>query len=119
MCQAGLQLRMVQYDTTRKYLNILSMSFEKGQIFWDYRLTFSFVLNVTAYFPPNCTEENLNFVSNAGIRMVQKTENPPCCPQIRPIEKFFSLLKQCVYDKNWKAKNKNELENKIRRTINF
>ena len=43
--------------------------------------------------------------------MVQKDENPPCCPQIRPIENFFGILKQRVYAKNWKA------ENKIRRVI--
>ena len=52
-----------------------------------------------------------------GIRMVQKDENPPCCPQIRPIENFFGILKQMVYAKNWKAENRAQLENKIRRVI--
>ena len=52
-----------------------------------------------------------------GIRMVQKDENPPCCPQIRPIENFFGILKQRVYAKNWKAENRAQLENKIRRVI--
>ena len=42
--------------------------------------------------------------------MVQKDENPPCCPQIRPIENFFGILKQMVYAKNWKAENKAQLE---------
>ena len=49
--------------------------------------------------------------------MVQKDENPPCCPQICPIEIFFGILKQRVYAKNWKAENRAQLENKIRRVI--
>ena len=39
------------------------------------------------------------------------------CPQIRPIENFFGILKQRVYEGNWKAETRTQLENRIRRTV--
>ena len=41
----------------------------------------------------------------------------PKCPQIHPTEKNFGILKQKVYDNNWKAENLAQLEGRIKRCI--
>ena len=41
----------------------------------------------------------------------------PKCPQIHPTEKIFGILKQKVYDNNWKAENLAQLEGRIKRCI--
>ena len=46
-----------------------------------------------------------------------KHENPTCAPQIRPIGNFFGIIKQEIYQNNWKAENRFHLEGKIRREI--
>ena len=40
--------------------------------------------------------------------------NPPCVPQLRPIEHFWGVLKQKVYHRNWQAETLQQLENRIR-----
>ena len=39
------------------------------------------------------------------------------CPEIRPIENFFGIAKQEVYDKNWKAKNRDQLIRRLKQKI--
>ena len=60
----------------------------------------------------HCKNKNLEFLSNNGINYVEKDENPPSAPQIRPIENYWGILKMKVYEGNWSAKNQ---ENLIRR----
>ena len=48
---------------------------------------------------------------------LQKEDNPPACPQIRPIEYFFGIAKQVVYDKNWKAKDRPHLIRRIKEKV--
>lgn len=55
----------------------------------------------------------LEFLENENIRIVAKVENPPNLPQIRPIERFWALLKMKVYENNWSASNKNQLAARI------
>ncbi len=43
-----------------------------------------------------------------------KTDNPPNAPQLRPIEHFWSFLKQKVYENDWKAENTEQLLRRIR-----
>ena len=43
-----------------------------------------------------------------GLKFVPKDQNPPAAPQIRPIEQFWSTLKQKVYEGNWSAKDRNQ-----------
>ena len=38
------------------------------------------------------------------IQYVMKDINPPNAPQIRPIENYWSIFKQKVYENNWSAK---------------
>ena len=47
------------------------------------------------------------------ISFVQKIENPANVPEARPIEDFWSILKGNVYENGWRAKNLDELTNKI------
>ena len=44
-----------------------------------------------------------------------KLHNPPSASQIRPIEVFWSILKQKVYIGNWSAKNRHQLIRRIKK----
>ena len=53
-----------------------------------------------------------------GVRMIQKEENPPNAPPpIPPIENVFGILKQRVYNDNWKAENRAQLEDRFKRCV--
>ena len=49
-----------------------------------------------------------------GINVVPKTKNPPCVPQLRPIEHFWGILKAEVYKHNWRANDLDQLKNRIK-----
>jgi hypothetical protein len=42
---------------------------------------------------------------NNGIAFVEKFENPPNAPQIRPIENYWGILKMKVYEGSWRSFN--------------
>ena len=46
-------------------------------------------------------------------KFIEKDENPPNMPQIRPIEKFWYQLRCKVYENGWEAKDLVELRKKI------
>ena len=46
----------------------------------------------------------MEFLHDNGIAFVEKIDNPPKAPQIRPIENYWGFLKMKVYEGNWKAK---------------
>ena len=48
------------------------------------------------------------------INFVEKGINPPNIPQARPIENFWGDLSQKVYEKDWQAKTKDQLINRIK-----
>ncbi len=43
--------------------------------------------------------------------------NPPNIPQGRPIEDFWSILAQQVYEQNWEAKTTKQVERRIRKKL--
>ena len=49
-----------------------------------------------------------------GIAYVEKDENPPNSPQIRPIENYWGILKMKVYEGNWSAKDREALIRRIK-----
>ena len=49
-----------------------------------------------------------------GIAYVEKDENPPNAPQIRPIENYRGILKMKVYEGNWSAKDREALIRRIK-----
>lgn len=54
-----------------------------------------------------------DFMIESKINFVEKYENPANLPECRPIEQFWAILKQKVYNGNWKAKNLDQLKNRI------
>jgi len=59
-------------------------------------------------------KENLAFLRENSIAYVEKEENPPSAPQIRPIENYWGILKMKVYEGNWSAKDREALIRRIR-----
>ena len=49
-----------------------------------------------------------------GIAFVEKIDNPPNAPQIRPIENYWGILKMKVYERNWTAKTRDHLIRRIK-----
>ena len=58
---------------------------------------------------------NQAWMKEQGLYFISKEDNPPACPQIRPIEQFWSILKQKVYANNWSAENRDQFIRKIRK----
>ena len=56
----------------------------------------------------------LKNLRDQGLPFVERNENPPNAPQIRPIENFWGMLKQAVYDGNWSAKSRDHLIRRIK-----
>jgi hypothetical protein len=54
-----------------------------------------------------------DFMIESKINFVEKYENPANLPECRPIEQFWAILKQKVYNGNWKAKNLDQLKDRI------
>ena len=50
-----------------------------------------------------------------SLTFVPKLHNPPSAPQIRPIEAFWSILKQKVYSGNWSANDRPQLFHRIKK----
>ena len=48
------------------------------------------------------------------IPTVARADNPPAAPQIRPIEQFWSQLKQAVYKDGWEAATASDLKRRVR-----
>ena len=59
-------------------------------------------------------EETQDFLMEHDVWFLQKEDNPPNAPQIRPIEKFWAILKRKVYENNWEADNKGQLVERIK-----
>ena len=55
----------------------------------------------------------MRYLDDNGIQLVQRNFNPQNCPQARPIETFWSILKNMVYERGWEAKTIHELEKRI------
>ena len=52
-----------------------------------------------------------------GIPFVPKEQNPPCCPQLRPIEDVWAILKVKTYEWGWEATSELQLKRRIRQSI--
>lgn len=56
----------------------------------------------------------LHLFERLGIHIVPKEMNPPNCPQLRPIEDFWGILKQLVYANGWCATSHHQLKRRIK-----
>jgi transposase len=59
----------------------------------------------------------LSWLREQKIPFVEKENNPPCAPQIRPIERFWAHLKEKVYEGGWTADSQQQLISRIRRKV--
>jgi len=57
----------------------------------------------------------LEFLEVNKIPYIKRSDNPPNCPEIRPIEKFWAHLKGKVYENNWEAQNIDQLVRRIKK----
>ena len=62
-------------------------------------------------------KETLAVMNDLSIPFVPKENNPPNCPQLRPIENFWAILKRKVYAGGYVPANIDALQQKIERTI--
>jgi transposase len=62
-------------------------------------------------------KRTIDVYSQNNINYVLKDENPPNTPQLRPIEHFWSSLKNLVYGGNWEAKNIECLKKRIKKKL--
>ena len=62
-------------------------------------------------------KKKLKFLSDHGIAYVEKHENPPNAPHIRPIENYWGILKMKVYENNWSADNRDQMIRRIKSKI--
>jgi hypothetical protein len=56
----------------------------------------------------------LEYLKANNVVFVEKKDNPPCAPRLRPIENFWSILKGYVYDKGWEAEKLDQLKQRIK-----
>ena len=61
--------------------------------------------------------EVLVFLEASYVSVVPKAINPPNIPQGRPIEDFWGVLAQLVYEKNWETTTVKQLERRIRKKL--
>ena len=62
-------------------------------------------------------KDTLNWLTEQNVPYVPKKDNPLNAPQARPIEDLWSVLKRKVYEKGWKAQNKQQLFRRIKRKL--
>lgn len=56
----------------------------------------------------------IDYLTSENVVFVAKNDNPPCVPELRPIEHFWSILKGFVYEKGWEATSVQHLTNRIK-----
>jgi hypothetical protein len=56
----------------------------------------------------------MRILGELNIHVVPKDMNPPNCPQLRPIEDFWAILKQFVYANGWEASTHAQLQRRIK-----
>ena len=59
------------------------------------------------------SNKTLKYLSEKNTEVVPKNFNPANCPELRPIEDFWSEFKRMVYEKCWEANNLEQLPNRI------
>ncbi|CAF1307370.1 unnamed protein product [Adineta ricciae] len=74
-------------------------------LFWPDLASSHYSNIVTRYFDEN------------HIEFVDKDFNPQNCPQSRPIETLWAILKNMVYDQGWEAKNIGHLKRRIQQKM--
>ena len=61
--------------------------------------------------------ETTDLLRSLDIPFVPKSSNPPNSPQVRPIEQFWAILKERVYQGGWEASSFRMLKQRINRIL--
>ncbi len=64
--------------------------------------------------PSHYSNSVTRYLDQNGVQFVARDFNPQNCPQSRPIETLWAILKNIVYDQGWEAKNIDQLQRRIR-----
>lgn len=75
---------------------------DNNYVFWPDLASSHYAKSVIAHLK----EKNVIFV--------EKEDNPPCVPELRPIKNLWSILKGLVYEKGWEAKTYDDLKNRVK-----
>ena len=75
---------------------------EGNFVFWPDLASSHYAKSVTSY------------LISKNITFVQKADNPPAVPELRPVKNFWSILKGMVYKNNWQATSIDELKQRIK-----
>ena len=59
----------------------------------------------------------LQYLNQNDVQFVDKEFNLQNCPQARPIETLWSILKNMVYDEGWEAKTIDHLQRRIAKKL--
>jgi transposase len=59
-------------------------------------------------------KKSIEWFESNGVSYVQKEDNPPNLPQGRPIETFWAILSNKVYERCWQAKSLKQLIRRIK-----
>lgn len=62
-------------------------------------------------------KDTIDWLRAKNVPFVPKEYNPPNVPKARPIEDFWSILADRVYDKGWEAKTEAQLVRRIKKKI--
>lgn len=73
--------------------------------------------NVSNFFWPDLaschySKRSLEWISKKNIKLVPKMANPPNCPELRPIERYWALVKRELKSTGKEAKNMQDFKNK-------
>jgi predicted transcriptional regulator len=55
-----------------------------------------------------------DFLHSENVTFIPKSMNPANVPKVRPIEDFWGILKQKVYEGDWAARDVNQLKSRIK-----
>lgn len=101
---SGMAINKQRYKSIleTRLLPFIDEHYKNGQyLFWPDLASSHYAKVVTDYLDAN----NVNYVP--------KCRNPPNMPEARPIEDFWTELKRAVYQRNWQAKNTDQLQRRI------
>lgn len=62
-------------------------------------------------------KRTIDWLHDRNVPFIPKSANPPNVPKARPIEDFWSILADKVYEGGWEAKNEKQLANRIKRQL--
>ncbi len=67
--------------------------------------------------PAHYAIDTQNAMNRLNIKFIPKNLNPPAVPQLRPIESFWAIYKQAIYENGWSANTPEELRKRATKVL--